>query len=203
MFTGIITDVGTVLEVSATPSKDTVFRIASRYEADGIDLGASICHQGVCLTVVEKGPRPEGGAWWRVQVSAESLSRTNLGSWQVGTRINLERALKLGDELGGHMVSGHVDGIGEILSVHPENESWRLKVKAPHELARYIAEKGSVAVDGISLTVNEVEDDVFGLNIIPHTWLHTTLGQVQAGTLVNLEIDQVARYVARFISYGR
>ena len=192
MFTGIITDIGKVRAIKDT-NRDRRFEIETAYDLATIDIGASIAHSGCCLTVVEKG---EG--WFAVEVSGESLSLTTLDQWVVGGRINLERATKVGDELGGHIVSGHVDGLGEVVSVTVEGGSHRVKVRVPRPLHRYIAPKGSIAIEGVSLTVNEVEDDVFGVNIIPHTWDVTTLGQLVAGAKVNLEIDVLARYAARW-----
>jgi riboflavin synthase len=192
MFTGIITDIGKVRAIKDT-NRDRRFEIETAYDLATIDIGASIAHSGCCLTVVEKG---EG--WFAVEVSGESLSLTTLDQWAVGGRINLERATKVGDELGGHIVSGHVDGLGEVMSVTVEGGSHRVKVRVPRPLHRYIAPKGSIAIEGVSLTVNEVEDDVFGVNIIPHTWDVTTLGQIVAGARVNLEIDVLARYAARW-----
>ena len=192
MFTGIITDIGKVRAIKDT-NRDRRFEIETAYDLATIDIGASIAHSGCCLTVVEKG---EG--WFAVEVSGESLSLTTLDQWAVGGRINLERATKVGDELGGHIVSGHVDGLGEVVSVTVEGGSHRVKVRVPRPLHRYIAPKGSIAVEGVSLTVNEVEDEVFGVNIIPHTWDVTTLGQLVAGAKVNLEIDVLARYAARW-----
>lgn len=192
MFTGIITDIGKVRAIQDT-NRDRRFEIETAYDLATIDIGASIAHSGCCLTVVEKGR-----GWFAVEVSGESLSLTTLDQWAVGGRINLERATKVGDELGGHIVSGHVDGLGEVVSVTVEGGSHRVKVRVPRPLHRYIAPKGSIAVEGVSLTVNEVEDDVFGVNIIPHTWDVTTLGQLVAGTKVNLEIDVLARYAARW-----
>lgn len=192
MFTGIVTDVGRVRSVRET-NRDRRYEIETAYDTAGIDLGASISHAGCCLTVVEKG---EG--WFAVEVSAETLSMTTLGDWGEGAPVNLERAARLGDEMGGHIVSGHVDGVGEVLSVEPEGGSHRVRIRAPRPLHRLIAPKGSIAVEGVSLTVNEVEDDVFGLNIIPHTFDVTTLGGLKAGSRVNLEIDMLARYLARW-----
>lgn len=194
MFTGIITDVGAVRSVEA--NGDTRFRIATAFDTATIDLGASIACSGVCLTVVETGVD-----WFDVQASAETLSKTTLGDWRPGVEINLERALRLGDELGGHIVSGHVDGVGRIVSIQPEGESLRVRFSAPAALARYLAEKGSITINGISLTVNEVVDTAdgveFGVNIIPHTQTHTNFRSVKTGDAVNLEIDVLARYVAR------
>ena len=192
MFTGIVTDVGRVRAVRDT-DRDRRFEIETSYDVAGVDLGGSISHAGCCLTVVDKG---EG--WFAVEVSGETLAMTTLGAWKAGTRINLERAARAGDEMGGHIVSGHVDGVGEVLSVAPEGGSHRLRIRAPRPLHRYIASKGSITVDGVSLTVNEVEDDVFGVNIIPHTWEVTTLGALAPGAAVNLEIDMLARYLARW-----
>jgi riboflavin synthase len=194
MFTGIITDIGTVRAVRK--AGDTRFEITTGYDLGTVDMGASIACNGCCLTVIEKGPD-----WFAIQASAETLSKTTLGDWATGTRINLERALKIGDELGGHIVSGHVDGLGEIVSITPEGDSQRYRFRVPHELARFIAPKGSVAIDGTSLTVNEVEGNVFGVNIIPHTQSVTTWGTMKVGQRVNIEIDMLARYVARLTEY--
>lgn len=192
MFTGIVTDVGRVRSVRET-NRDRRYEIETRYDTATIDLGASVSHSGCCLTVVEKG---EG--WFAVEVSAETLAHTTLGDWGDGAPVNLERAARLGDEMGGHIVSGHVDGVGEVLSVEPEGGSHRIRIRAPRPLHRLIAPKGSITVEGVSLTVNAVEDDVFGLNIIPHTFDVTTLGGLKAGSRVNLEIDMLARYLARW-----
>jgi riboflavin synthase len=192
MFTGIVTDLGTVRRI--TPGPVTRLEIETAYPVAEIALGASVCCNGCCLSVVEKGP-----TWMAFEVSAETLSVTTLGQWQVGTRVNLERALKVGDELGGHLVSGHVDGVGRIVDQHPDGGSVRITFGAPRALMRFIASKGSIAVDGISLTVNEVSDTTFGVNIIPITQEVTNLGSTKAGAAVNLEIDQVARYVARLL----
>ena len=163
------------------------------FDLSDVDLGASICHAGVCLTVVSKDADT-----YRLDVSNETLDVTTLGAWQKGDRVNIERALKIGDELGGHIVSGHVDGVARLLSVTPDGESFRLKFEAPAPLHRFIAPKGSIAIDGISLTINEVEGQTFGVNIIPHTWTHTTLSRVPVGGGVNLEVDRLARYAARW-----
>jgi riboflavin synthase len=192
MFTGIVTDVGRVRSVRET-NRDRRYEIETAYDMATVDMGASISHAGCCLTVVEKG---EG--WFAVEVSAETLSKTTLGQWSEGAPVNLERAARLGDEMGGHIVSGHVDGLGEVLSITPEGGSHRLMIRAPKPLHRLIAPKGSITVEGVSLTVNAVEDDVFGLNIIPHTWDVTTLGRLTVGSRVNLEIDMLARYLARW-----
>jgi len=193
MFTGIITDIGEIIDREARG--DTRLRIATGYDIGGIDIGASIACSGVCLTVVALGrePRP----WFDVEFSAETASKTTAGDWAPGQRINLERALKVGDELGGHIVSGHVDGVAEVLSARDEGDSTRFRFRAPPTLARFIAPKGSVALDGTSLTVNEVDGAEFGVNIIPHTKTVTTWGEIGAGDRVNLEIDTLARYVAR------
>jgi riboflavin synthase len=195
MFTGIITDVGSVTEVRH--AGDLRARIATAWDTGGIDMGASIACDGVCLTVVEKGP-----GWFGVDVSAETLSKTTLGGWAAGSRINLERALRVGDELGGHIVSGHVDGVAEIVAAAPEGDSLRLTFRAPAGLARFIAPKGSVALSGTSLTVNEVSGAEFGVNLIPHTQAVTTWGAAKVGDRVNLEIDTLARYVARLAEAG-
>ena len=202
MFTGIITDVGRVRSVRQT-DRDRRYEIETAYDLGGVDIGASISHSGCCLTVVEKGPivGKEGG-WFAVEVSGETLTKTTLGAWAAGDPVNLERAARLGDELGGHIVSGHVDGVGEVISVRAEGGSHRVRIRAPAPLHRFIAPKGSVAVEGVSLTVNEVEGDVFGINIIPHTWEVTTLGRLQPRAKVNLEIDVLARYVARWQETG-
>ena len=190
MFTGLITDVGAV--TGREMRGDTRFTISCHYDMDGVETGASIACSGACLTVVEKG-----ADWFAVNVSAETLDKTKLGDWQTGSPVNLERPLKVGDELGGHIVSGHVDGVAEIVDVWPEGDSIRYTFQAPTELARYVASKGSVALDGVSLTINKVEGDTFGVNIIPHTQQMTTFGSTQVGDRVNLEIDVLARYVAR------
>ena len=195
MFTGIITDIGRIEGVEQRG--DTQFTISSAYESSGIALGASICCSGCCLTVTSVEAKPQGGSLFTVDVSAESLSRTTLGHWRKGTQINLERALKAGDELGGHIVSGHVDGAAKIVSIDDEGDSRRFVFRAPDELSRFIAPKGSVCLDGTSLTVNEVDGLHFGTNLIPHTLSVTCWGNAQVGDSVNLEIDMLARYVAR------
>jgi len=208
MFTGIVTDIGTLITVERPG--DMRARIGTAYAAEGIDIGASIACDGVCLTVVAKG-RAEAGAdepdnrpgnWFDVDISAETLSASNLGGWQPGHRVNLERALKVGDELGGHIVSGHVDGTARLLDLRPEGDSTRLTFEAPEHLARFIAPKGSVALNGTSLTVNEVEGRQFGVNLIPHTMEATNWGAARAGDAINLEIDTLARYVARLHQAG-
>lgn len=192
MFTGIITDIGTVASVEMRG--DMRARIDCGYDMATVDMGASIACDGVCLTVVDKGQ-----GWFTVDISAETLSKTNIGAdgWQVGRRLNLERALRVGDELGGHIVSGHVDGVARVVELHEEGDSLRLTFEAPPALARFIAPKGSVALNGTSLTVNEVAGNRFGVNLIPHTRQMTTWGGVALGNAVNLEIDTLARYVAR------
>jgi riboflavin synthase len=190
MFTGIITDVG---EIRALENRgDLHARIATEYDTSGIEIGASIACDGVCLTVTATG-----GDWFDVDISAETVSKTKLGDWAEGDAVNLERSLRVGDELGGHIVSGHVDGVAEIVETRDEGESTRFTFRAPEALARFIAPKGSVALDGTSLTVNEVNGAEFGVNIIPHTKTATTWGRAKAGDRVNLEIDTLARYVAR------
>ena len=193
MFTGIITDIGQVLALDQRG--DLNARIGTAYDVAGIDIGASIACDGVCLTVVALGATPRN--WFEVQISAETVGATNLGSWAVGAAINLERALRVGDELGGHIVSGHVDGVAEVLETRDEGDSTRFTLRAPEVLAKFIAPKGSVALNGTSLTVNAVDGATFGVNIIPHTKQMTTWGTVKTGDHVNLEIDTMARYVAR------
>ncbi|WP_417277913.1 riboflavin synthase [Celeribacter sp.] len=193
MFTGIVTDIGTVLELEKRG--DLRARIGCAYDVDGIEIGASIACDGVCLTVIALGTDPQN--WFDVEISAESVSKTNISAWDLGKKLNLERALKLGDELGGHIVSGHVDGVAEIIAMVDEGDSTRIKFDAPEALAKFIAPKGSVALNGTSLTVNEVEGTSFGINVIPHTQEVTTWGRVKVGDKVNLEIDTLARYVAR------
>lgn len=200
MFTGLITGVGTIREVQPIgDGKDARFVIETPVNADWnaatIKLGASIACSGCCLTVIEFGPH-----WFAVEVSAETLSRTTLGSWKQGSRINLEGSLRLGDELGGHIVSGHVDGLADVLSATPENGSTRWKFGLPRELAPFVAPKGSIAINGVSLTVNEVEGRIFGVNIIPHTTANTNFSTLAVGDMVNIEIDMLARYVARQLS---
>ncbi len=195
MFTGIITDIGIVSEIEQ--AGDTRARITTGYDTSGIDIGASIASDGVCLTVIALG-----ADWYDVQISAETVSKTNLGSWATGKRVNLERALRVGDELGGHIVSGHVDGVAEVVAIADEGDSTRVTLRAPADLARFIAQKGSVALNGTSLTVNDVEGRDFGINFIPHTKDVTTWGDVAVGDRVNLEIDTLARYVARLAEVG-
>jgi len=199
MFTGIITDVGRVRRIRREPGPDggLELTIATSYDTATIALGASICCSGVCLTVVAVEPTA-----FAVQASAETLARSSLGEWQEGSPVNLERALRLGDELGGHLVSGHVDGLGEAISGIPENASTRWRFRVPDELARFIAAKGIVAVDGASLTVNDVQGSTFGVNIIPHTASVTTFGTLAPGDAVNIEIDTLARYVGRLAEFA-
>ena len=194
MFTGIITDIGTIMAVEARG--DMRARIGCGYDMEGVAIGASIACDGVCLTVVAKG-----ADWFDVDVSAETLSKTNIGAngWAVGQRVNLERALKVGDELGGHIVSGHVDGVATIVEMHDEGDSLRLTFAAPPELARFIAPKGSVALNGTSLTVNSVEGNRFSVHLIPHTLTATNWPDYKAGDMVNLEVDLMARYAARLL----
>ncbi len=193
MFTGIITDLGKVKSIAFGPT--TRLEIATAYDTGDITLGASIACNGCCLSVVEKGP-----GWMAFEASRETLDKTTMPDWAVGHPVNLERALKLGDELGGHLVSGHVDGVGRIRSIKPDGGSLRVTIEAPAEMARMIAPKGSIVVDGISLTVNEVEGALFGVNIIPITQTATNLGRAREGDRVNLEIDLIARYVARLLA---
>lgn len=199
MFTGIVTDVGEITALSAGgQAGDRKFVVRTRHDMTPVATGASIACSGCCLTVVEKG-----ADWFAVEVSGETLDKTHVGDWQQGRRINLELSLKLGDELGGHLVYGHVDGVGKIVSMTPEGGSVRFVFEAPDDLARFIASKGSIAVDGISLTVNEVEGNRFGINIISHTQAVTTLGTARPGQRVNLEVDMLARYVQRLLEHGR
>ncbi len=194
MFTGIIIGKGKILSVTAKEA-DRVFRIASPFNMNNTDLGASIACSGCCLTVIEKGDD-----WFDMYVSGETLSKTNLGEWQIGTEINLERSLRLGDEMGGHIVSGHVDGLATIKSITQDGDSWRIEITPPKGFEKFVAPKGSVALDGISLTVNEVTDTSFGVNIIPHTMQVTTLGTRKVGDKINMEVDMLARYVARMVA---
>ena len=193
MFTGIVTDIGRVAALRR--GGDLHLRIATRYDLATIDVGASIACDGVCLTVTGTGRDP--APWFSVDVSGETLAKTTAGRWAEGTRLNLERALRVGDELGGHIVSGHVDGLAELVELRDEGDSTRMVFDAPRDLARFIARKGSVALNGTSLTVNEVEGTRFGVNVIPHTKEVTTWGRAAVGDRVNLEIDTMARYVAR------
>jgi riboflavin synthase len=195
MFTGIVTDIGTIR--SLEQRGDLRLVIGCGYDMGGVDLGASIACSGCCLTVVDKGPD-----WFAVDASAETISKTARGLWEQGRKLNLERALKIGDELGGHIVTGHVDGVGEVVGICPEGDSHRVGISVSAELASYIAAKGSITVDGVSLTVNDVKDQAdgtahFSLNIIPHTWSVTSFAGLAAGQQVNLEIDVLARYLAR------
>ena len=199
MFTGIITDIGTIARIEQRGDLRIV--IDSGYDMGGVDLGASIACSGVCLTVVDKAPAGQPG-WFAVDVSGESVSRTAPAMWTEGRKLNLERALKVGDELGGHIVTGHVDGIGKVVDVHADGDSHRIAIAAPQALAHYLAAKGSITVDGVSLTVNDVADQPdgqvhFAINIIPHTAALTTLGTLAPGDRVNLEIDILARYLGR------
>jgi len=199
MFTGLIQDVGKIRGVEQ--HGDTRIEIATNFNMSEVAIGASIACSGICLTVTE-----EKSGWFAVEVSAETLSKTTLGDWQKGRFVNLERSLKLGDELGGHLVFGHVDGVAEIVSRSPDGDSTRFQIAPPRDLAKFIAPKGCITIDGVSLTVNEVEvstnKTVFGINIIPHTLEHTGFGQTMLGDRVNLEVDMLARYVARLLPDG-
>lgn len=195
MFTGIVTDLGTILELDKRG--DLRARIQTAYDLESVDMGASIASDGVCLTVIAKG-----ADWYDVEISAETVSKTNLGDWEVGRRVNLERALKVGDELGGHIVSGHVDGVADLVEMVEEGDSTRMVFEAPEELAKFIAPKGSVTLNGTSLTVNEVDGCRFGINVIPHTKEVTIWGQAKVGDRINLEIDTLARYVARLKDFA-
>ena len=192
MFTGIVTDVGRVRAIER--KGDTRIEIETAYDMDDVDIGASIACSGPCLTVVEKG-----SGWFAVEASAETLDKTALGDWEVGTRINLERAMRIGDELGGHIVSGHVDAVATVVDMQPEGDSVRFTFEAPADFAKYIAPKGSVCLDGVSLTVNEVQENQFGVNIISHTQSATSFGRRKVGDRINMEIDTIARYVARLL----
>ena len=204
MFTGLVTDIGRVTSIEDANGIRRV-RVESRYPASSIQMGASIEHSGVCLTVVEFGATPRDGSWWTVEAIPETLSRTTLGSWKVGGEVNLELSLKLGEELGGHLVYGHVDGLGRVRSVTPDGDSRRIRIEIAEALAKFLAEKGSITVDGVSLTVSAVGrsegSDWFEVAIIPHTWQVTTLGALAAGDRVNLEVDMLARYVARMLEW--
>jgi len=195
MFTGIVTDLGEIIELEQRG--DLRARIKTSYDLSTVDMGASIASDGVCLTVVAKGD-----GWYDVEISGETVSKTNLGNWAVGRKVNLERALKVGDELGGHIVSGHVDGVAQLIEMHEEGDSTRMVFEAPEELAKFIAPKGSVTLNGTSLTVNEVSGCTFGINVIPHTKEVTIWGQAKVGDRINLEIDTLARYVARLRDFA-
>lgn len=192
MFTGIVTDLGKIRAIEKRG--DTRIEIETSYDMDDVDIGASIACSGPCLTVIEKGP-----GWFAVEASAETLDKTGLGAWAVGTPVNLERAMRIGDELGGHIVSGHVDAVAGIVDMQTEGDSVRFTFEAPEEFAKYIAPKGSVSLDGVSLTVNEVQGNRFGVNIISHTQGETTFGSRKVGDRINMEIDTIARYVARIL----
>lgn len=199
MFTGIITDVATVLGVSDLPS-GKLFRIQTAYDPTTIDIGASIACAGVCLTVTAISEPSSNTQWFEVEAWEEALRLTNASSWETGTQINTERAMKIGDEYGGHMVSGHVDGMAKIVRKTSEGGATRYHLQAPSQLSKYIAPKGSIALDGTSLTVNSVEGDVFDVLLIRHSQEVTTWGSSEEGDLINIEIDQIARYVERYIS---
>ncbi len=194
MFTGLILDIGRVLATDRPQGKDLLLRIGTRLDLSNTPIGASIACSGVCLTVIRKGPD-----WFEVEASDETLSKTLVGHWQVGRPINLEFSLKLGDELGGHLVYGHVDGLATVVSITPEAGSHRVHISLPSDYARYVAPKGSIALDGVSLTVNAVEKDGFDINIIPHTWEATTFASYKPGDKIHFEVDMLARYVARML----
>ncbi|UYN97563.1 MAG: riboflavin synthase [Enhydrobacter sp.] len=199
MFTGIVTDIGEIVSVAAGGKKDDRrFTVRTRHDLAAVPIGASIACSGCCLTVIDKG-----ADWFAVEASGETLAKTHLGDWKQGTRLNLELSLKVGDELGGHLVYGHVDGVGRVAAMTPDGGSVRFVFEVPADLARFVAAKGSIAVDGVSLTVNEVEGDRFGVNVISHTRAVTTLGQATVGRRVNLEVDMLARYVARLLEHGK
>jgi riboflavin synthase len=198
MFTGIVSDIGAITSVETRG--DTRVVVATAFDTAIVDLGASISCSGVCLTVIDKGP-----GWFAVDVSGETLSRTAQGQWKQGKRLNLERALRMGDELGGHIVTGHVDGIAEVVAMRAEGDSRRIEMRLPRELAPFVAPKGSITIDGVSLTVNTVHDadtgTYFSINVIPHTQAVTTMGELQPGGAVNIEIDVLARYLQRMEAY--
>jgi len=199
MFTGIVTDIGEITAVKpGGQTGDRRFVVRTKHDMKPVAMGASIACSGCCLTVIEKGTD-----WFAVEASGETLDKTHLGGWKEGSRINLEMSLKLGDELGGHLVYGHVDGVGKVAAMTPEGGSVRFIFEVPADLASFIASKGSVAVDGISLTVNEVSDNRFGVNVISHTQAVTTLGQAKVGQRVNLEVDMLARYVQRLLEHHK
>jgi riboflavin synthase len=204
MFTGIITDVGEIAELEKTG--DLRARISTAYDTDTVDIGASIACNGVCLTVITKG-RTDGRDWFDVEISAESVSKTNIAdgrkAWSLGSKVNLERALKLGDELGGHIVSGHVDGVAVITDITPVGDSTVVTFAVPKDLSCFIAQKGSVTLDGTSLTVNDVDGETFNVNLIPHTKDNTTWADIAVNDKINLEIDTLARYVARLADVRR
>lgn len=195
MFTGIVQEIGTVVRIEPRDGA-ALYEIMTSIPLDNLAIGASMCCSGVCLTVIGKGARS-----FMVQVSNATLDKTNLGEWNAGTAVNLEPSLKLGDELGGHIVTGHVDGVATLDKVYPDGASTRMVFSAPEELAPLIATKGCVALDGVSLTVNMVDGARFSVNIIPHTWSHTTFGQIKVGQHVNIEVDPLARYIARRLEY--
>ncbi len=195
MFTGIVTDLGEVRRIEKRG--DTHIVIGTHYEAGEIDLGASVACSGICLTVVDKGSGDDG--WFAVTASRETIAKTNIADWLVGSMVNLERPLRVGDELGGHIVTGHIDGSAELIRLAPEGESTRMIFEIPAPLASFIAPKGSIALDGVSLTVNEVDGARFGVNIIPHTLKVTNFGQLKEGSRVNVEIDLLARYMRRLL----
>jgi riboflavin synthase len=199
MFTGIVTDIGEITAIKpGGQTGDRRFVVRTRHDMKPVPMGASIACSGCCLTVIEKG-----ADWFAVEASGETLDKTHLGDWKEGARINLEMSLKLGDELGGHLVYGHVDGVGKVAAMTPEGGSVRFIFEVPADLAPFIASKGSVAVDGISLTVNEVKGNRFGVNVISHTQAVTTLGQAKVGQRVNLEVDMLARYVQRLLEHHK
>jgi riboflavin synthase len=202
MFTGIINNYGIVKNIE-NDLGDKIFEIESNLDAESFVIGASICHDGVCLTVIKKQKITNDKSIWKVQASTHTLALTNLDAWEIGRKINIEPSLKFGDEIGGHMVSGHVDGIGQIVEIEKIHESTRIKVKAPDELTNFIATKGSIAIDGVSLTVNEVSKTGFCVNIIEHTLKNTNIASYFVGSIVNLEIDPIARYVARYLEQNK
>lgn len=202
MFTGIINHFGKVTLIE-NQGQDVIYTIQSNLNVENMLIGASVCHNGVCLTLLEKGQIENNIYFWKVQASTHTLSLTNLSDWKIGTIINIEPSLKMGDELGGHLVSGHVDGIGEIISIETIFESTKITIKPPNDLLAFIAQKGSIAIEGVSLTVNSVFDNNFSVNIIEHTFKNTTIGSFYKNMKVNLEIDPIARYVAQWLKHTK
>lgn len=197
MFTGLIQDIGHIKEINEG-SGDTLIKVHTGIDLNTIDIGASIACNGVCLTAIDKGE-----SWFSVEASAETLSKTELGNWSNETRINIETSLKMGDEIGGHFVFGHVDGLASLAKIIPSGDSYVLDIQPPPELMPYIAQKGSIALNGVSLTVNAVFDEYFQINIIPHTWEHTNLKEKKLGEHLNIEIDMLARYVQRMMKFNK
>lgn len=201
MFTGIIVAKGELLDIENI-SGDRIMSFEGKINMKDLSLGASLCHNGVCLTIIESKPLENGNSFWKVQVSQETIDKSTFGDLKKADALNLEPSLRIGDELGGHIVSGHVDGVGTIENIEQILDSHKLTIRAPKEMMPYIAKKGSIAIDGISLTVNDVTNELFFINIIPHTWENTNIGSHNIGDKINLEIDPIARYVERWLSFG-